>query len=155
MCPIDLEIEDLTNYWPKKPSIQNDLIGFVHYKCHKLGVKKDAQGDEITRQSNLNYGVRPVFRNVPYEGKIENDRKETLFPTEAIPNRVKFVFTGKDSGDYKLVGVRVQFRAGPEPIVIGNLSPRDAEETLVVLAEDERIVAFHFTQPQVKPVLIL
>lgn len=57
------------------------------------------------------------------------------------------MFTGKVTGDYKLVGAKVQFRTGEEPIVIGNLGPRDAEETVIVLAEDERIVGFHFTQP--------
>lgn len=66
-----MEIDDLTKFWPKEPQIQNDLTGFIHYKCHKTVIKKD--GEEIAKQSNLNFGLRPIFRNVNFEDKTEKD----------------------------------------------------------------------------------
>ncbi len=78
--------------------------------CHKNGTVKDHKGNEVTKFSNLNYGLRPIFRNQRFEGKIEENRTQTFFPLDAIASRVKFVFTGKESGDYKLVGVKVSFR---------------------------------------------
>jgi hypothetical protein len=74
ICPEDLEIDDLNRYFPLKPNVLNDLVGFVHYKCHKNGTKKDPQGLDLPKYSNLNYGIRPIFRNQIFEGKIEDNR---------------------------------------------------------------------------------
>ena len=101
--------------------------------CHKNGTIKDHKGNEVTKFSNLNYGLRPIFRNQRFEGKIEENQTQTFFPIDAIASRVKFVFTGKESGDYKLVGVKVSFRLNGVPLFIGNLSPRDASETVIIL----------------------
>jgi hypothetical protein len=48
---------------------------------------------------------------------------------------VKFVFTGKESGNYKLVGIEVNFRLGG-PFVIGDVHTRDGVVREVSLDED-------------------
>ena len=87
---------------------------------------------------------------------------------------MKFVFTGKLEGDYRLVGVEVTFRQG-ETLVIGDVQPsfnefskiiclftdacighpRDGVVREVSLDKDQRIIGFHFTKPREKPKFIL
>ena len=67
---------------------------------------------------------------------------------------MKFVFTGKLEGDYRLVGVEVTFRQGGT-LVIGDVQPRDGVVREVSLDKDQRIIGFHFTKPREKPKFIL
>ena len=67
---------------------------------------------------------------------------------------MKFVFTGKETGNYRLVGVEVTFRVGGT-LIIGDVHPRDREVREVSLDKDQRIIGFHFTKPIENPKFIL
>ncbi len=81
MCPKDdLELEDLDNQTPDRLVNEKYLVGFLHHTCFPTRPKKDKDGVDVPRYSNLKYGVKPLFRGDELKDKIMKNLTRSLFP---------------------------------------------------------------------------